>query len=294
VQYAGVEASQNRPQVLDLRGARWCLVLPDVCAKSVLPYRTASLYFSRSGRNDYVAGPALAPSGVTCSYPQGVEHDGSIYVAFTGEYPDDWRNIVGVKVDPSPDPDRFYVWPRHRELGPHVRSQAPDLVDLDGRRCVRFGGTGSAGVDIMPLDLAEGDRLEVRLDVKVQSAHAIGENVLLSFGDTRPDGTKPIRVGGPSLAGGRLSISTDTKWSEAADFSLDTWHRLAVDFAASHFTVQVDDQAPRRFQRPVNELNPRLYLGEGVIVGDVDASRGFEFAVGLASLRTIVRVASDE
>jgi hypothetical protein len=146
----------------------------------------------------------------------------------------------------------------------------------------------------MPLDLAEGDRLEVRLDVKVQSAHAEGENVLLSLGDTRPDGTKPIRVGGPSLAEGKLSISTDTKWSEAADLTLDTWHRLAVDFAAAHLTVQVDDHAPQRFETPVDELNPRLYLGEGVIVGDVDASRAFEFAVALASLRTTVRVASDE
>ena len=289
VECAGVQACQNRPQVFGLRGARSCLLFPDAFvdqSERQLPYWQASMYFSRSGRNDYVAGPALVPRGVHCTYPQAIEHDGSIYIACTGEYPDDWRNIVGIKVTPSPDPDRFYLWPRRRQLGPYTWSEPPEPAEVDGRRCVRFRGSGTAGVDIMPLDLAEGRRLDLRLDVKVLAASAENQSVLLSFGDMTP-----IRVGGPSLAEGKLSISTGTEWREAADFALDTWHRLSVEFAGAHVIIRVDDQAPRSFDARAGERNPRVYLGEGVIVGDFEPSPGFEFAIDLASLRTTVRQA---
>jgi hypothetical protein len=246
------------------------------------------MYFSRSGGNDYVAGPALAPGGVHCAYPQGVEHDGGMYIAFTGEHPDDYRNIVGVKVHPSPDPDRFYLWPRRRELGNHEWSPPPELIDLDQRRCVRFRDTGAAGVELAPLNLTDGDRLSVRLDFKVNTAPRTGECVLLSFGDTTPDGGMPIRIGGPSLAAGRLSVATGAEWRAVSGFSLGQWHSLAVEFAASEFIVRVDDQTPQSLTAPASELTSRLYLGEGVIVGDLKPSQGFEFAVDLASLRTQV------
>ena len=282
VKYAGVQGSQNRPQVIKLRGSRYCLFMPDTYARS-LPCRTASLYFSRSGTNDYVAGPALVPSGVCCSYPQGIEHEGSLYIAATGEYPDDWRNMVGIKVSPSPEPDQFYLWPRHRELAPYVFSEPPGLTDLQGRACVQFRDTGSAGVDIMPLDLAAGDRLELRFDVKVQSVPPEGQCVLFSFGDTTP-----IRIGGPSLANGRLSVSTGKQWREVVDFPLGSWHSLVVEITAAKLSIAIDSQQPRSFAASAAELNPRLYLGEGVIVGDFNPSRGFQFVVDLPSLRTAV------
>ena len=287
VELAGVQACQNRPQVFGLRGSRSCLLLPDAFvdqSERQLPYWQASMYFSRSGGNDYVAGPALVPRGVHCTYPQAIEHDGSIYIACTGEYPDDWRNIVGIEVEPSPDPDRFYLWPRRRQLGPYTWSEPPEPMEVNGRRCVGFRGTGTVGVDTMPLDLDRGDCLKVRFDVTVQVARAQGECVLLTFGDT-----KPIRIGGPSLVEGMLSVSAGTEWQEAAGFPIDTWHTLSVELAASHVTVRVDDQAPRHFSVPAGELNPRLYLGEGVIVGELEPSPNFEFAVDLVSFRTTAR-----
>jgi hypothetical protein len=289
VRYAGIQSWQNRPQVFKLRGARFCLLMGDAYADQSArqrPYSPASMYFSRSGGNDYAAGPALAPGGVHCAYPQGVEHDGGIYIAFTGEHPDDYRNIVGVKVHPSPDPDRFYLWPRRRELGNHEWSPPPELIDLDKRRCVRFRDTGAAGVELAPLNLAVGDRLSVRFDFKVNAAPGKGECVLLSLGDTTPSGGMPIRIGGPSLADGGLSVATGAEWRAVSSLSLRQWHSLAVEFAAAKCAIRVDDRTPQSVAASAIEPNSRLYLGEGVIVGDSKPSRGFEFAVDLASLRT--------
>ncbi|NQT17137.1 MAG: exo-alpha-sialidase [Planctomycetes bacterium] len=285
VEYAGVQALQNRPQVFGLGDKRFCLLVPDGFAEA-LPWRTASLHFSRSGRNDYTAGPAIVPSGVTCSYPQGVAHNGGLYAVFTGEYPDDWRNIVGVSILPAPEADRFYLWPRHRSLGPYVRSPAPTAGEVDGRRCVVFRGSGSAGVDTLPVDLAAGKRLELRFDVKVQAARRGEESVLLSFGDMAGEDLPPIRIGGPSLAKGRLSVSTGTDWQELAPFALDAWHSLSLEFVASHATVRVDNRPPRTINASAGEMNPRVYLGEGVIVDGIEPSRDFGFAVDLASIRT--------
>jgi len=227
--------------------------------------------------------------GAPCNYAQGIEQDGSMYIAFTDEAHDDGRNVTAVKVSPSPEPNRFYIWPRRRDLAPYVCSEPPDLVDVDGRRCLRFRDTGTAGVDVVRLDLAEGDRLELRLDVKVVNASPAGQCVLLSFGDTAPGGSMPIRIGGPGLASGKLNVSTGTDWREGAAFALGEWHRLSVVFTAANVTIQVDDRGPLGVAVPPRQLNPRLYLGEGVIVGDVTFSRGFEFVIDLTSLRTQVK-----
>jgi len=232
----------------------------------------------------------LTPPGVNCRYPQGLEQDGSIYVAFAGEYPDDYRNIVGAKISPSPAPDQFYLWPRGREPGRHGCSERPELVDLNGRRCVRFRNTSSAGVDLMPLDLADGDRLEVHCEINVEHAPPTGECVLLSFGDTTPDGTKPIRIG---VDQSKLSVSTDAAWTEVSGLELGAWHRLFAEFTASHFVVRVDDQTPCRFAADSRKRNSRLYLGEGVIVGNLKPKPDFEFTVDLVSLRTKVTKGKD-
>jgi len=285
--FAGVQGYQNRPFVMPLAGGRYCLLFPDSYADAdTLPARPASLYFSRWGRNDYVAGPSLSPVGAPCNYPQGIEHEGAIYIAFTDEFRDGGRNMTGVKVSPSPDPDRFYIWPRRRDLGPYVSTELPEAAEVDGRTCVSFRGLGTAGVDTMPTDLSKGGRLEVRLEVKVGAADARGECVLLSFGDTMPGGALPVRIGGPSLASGKLSISTSKDWQEVADFALGAWHSVSLEIFASHALLRVDTQAPRRFEARTGEMNPRLYLGEGAIVGDIKPDAHFAFAVDLASFRT--------
>lgn len=108
-----------------------------------------------------------------------------------------------------------------------------------------------------------------------------GHNVLLSFGDTTP-----IRLGGPSLVRGALSVSTDTEWQEAAPFTPGAWHELSVEFAAARFILRVDDGPPRAFEAAVGDLNPRLYLGEGIVVGEPTLEAPFEFVVDLGRLRT--------
>ena len=130
--------------------------------------------------------------------------------------------------------------------------------------------------------------LELRLDVKVQAARPDEQSVLLSFGDMAREDRPPIRIGGPSLAKGRLSVATGADWQEIAPFPLHAWHHLLLQLSATHAIVRVDEQPPRRISASAGEMNPRLYLGEGVIVHGVGPSRDFRFAVDLASVRTEV------
>jgi len=282
--FAGTQGYQNRPFVMPLRGNRYCLLFPDAYADA-LPARPASLYFSRSGRNDYVAGPSVSPAGAPCNYGQGLEHEGSIYIAFTDEMHDDGRDMRGAKISPSPAPDQFYIWPRRRDLGPYVHSEPPVAGEVDGRACILFRGTGTAGVDTLPVELEKGGTLRVKFDVKVCAAARDGQCVLVSFGDA-VESLFPIRLGGPSLADGKLGLSTDAGWRQATDFAIGEWHSLSVEFTDANLTVRIDNGEPLRFDAPVGKMNPRLYLGEGVIVGKYKPSEGFAFAVELRSIRT--------
>ncbi len=283
---AGTQGYQNRPFVMPVRGNRYALVFPDAYADTLLA-RPASLYFSRSGRNDYVAGPSVSPAGAPCSYGQGIEHDGSIYIAFTDEMHDNGRDIRGAKISPSPDPNRFYLWPRRRDLGPLVSSPIPAVCELDGKTCVVFRGTGTAGVDTLPVQLEKGETLKVKFDLKVIAAPESGQCVLLSFGDIA-EGRYPIRLGGPCLAKGKLGLSTGANWREAADFAVGKSHSLSLEFTRANLTVRVDTGSPLTFEATAGKMNPRLYLGEGVIVGKHEPNEDFSFAVALGSIRTDV------
>lgn len=299
--FSFMETANCRPQVFQLAGGRYCLLQQDAFVNhSDYPARVnVALHFSRSGADDFVAGLPVSRPGIISAYPQGVEHDGALYVAYTvgpGNFP---RSIEGAIVSPAPEPDRHYVWPRSKELvrleeiktkagvkkmvrgNPDVRTALPRLETEDERRAIRFAGRASAGVDIDPVDFAAGESIQLRFEAKLVRLQPAGMLVLCSFGDRIP-----IRLGMPANRPGKLYAYTRNQWEPVCDLPMQEWHSFAVTVRGGELTVAVDKQATATFPNPLVNPSPRFYLGDGFEVDYIRSNAGSEFLVDLGSLQT--------
>ena len=102
--YSFMETANCRPQVFRLDGGRYCLLQQDafVNHRDYSTRLNVALHFSRSGADDFVAGPPVSRPGVISAYPQGVAHGGNIYLAYTSGPGDQPRGIEGAIVTPAP------------------------------------------------------------------------------------------------------------------------------------------------------------------------------------------------
>ena len=306
--YSFMETINERPQVLRLPGGRYCLIQHDAWTNH-RDYRTrinVALNFSRTGADDFVAGPPVSRPGVISRYAQGVEHAGNLYVAYTlgpgeGGPGPELSGMEGAIVTPAPRADTYYVWPRRKELvamtttadaagkkavhrtNPNARTAALRLSKSDRPRTLAFSGRASGGVDIDPLDFAKGDALELQFDAKVLRLQETGMLVLCSLGDRIP-----IRLGMPTNRPGRLYAYSRTQWEPVADFPVGQWHTVRLVVKAGEFLVGIDGGSPRTFPNPIVNPTPRVYLGDGFEVDYVASNAGSEFHVDLASLTTRV------
>ena len=306
--YSFMETINERPQVLRLPGGRYCLIQQDAYTNH-RDYRTrvnVALNFSRSGADDFVAGPPVSRPGVISRYAQGVEHGGSLYIGYTlgpgesGPGPE-LAGMEGAIVTPAPRADRYYVWPRRKELvtmattadaagnktvrraNPNARTASPRLLDGDRLRTLAFADRASAGVDIDPVDFAAGETLEIRFDTKVARVQEVGMLVLCSLGDRIP-----IRLGVPANRPGKLYAYTRNQWEPVADFAPDQWHSLRVVIKGGEFSVTVDGLAAITYPNPIVNPPPRVYLGDGFEVDYIRSNSGSEFHIALDSLVTKV------
>ena len=80
-----METVNCRPQIFRLDDGRYCLLQQDafVNHRDYSTRLNVALHFSRSGADDFVAGPPVSQPGVISAYPQGVAHGGNIYLAYT-------------------------------------------------------------------------------------------------------------------------------------------------------------------------------------------------------------------
>lgn len=301
--YSFMETVNCRPQVFQIEAARYCLLQQDALVNH-RDYSTrlnVALHFSRSGADDFVAGPPVSRPGVISAYPQGVAHGGNIYLAYTCGPGNESRGIEGAAVTPAPSAARHYVWPRSKELikmqdlpgadgkktvvrtNPDARTATPKIKTVDGRRAILFGARASAGVDIDPVDLAGGQSLEFRFEAKVLRLQPVGMLIFCSLGDRIP-----IRLGMPANRPGMLYAYTRNQWEPVCDFPIEQWHTLRVTVRGADFSVAVDEQSPATFPNPLVNPQPRLYLGDGFEVDYIYSLAGSEFLVDLGSLRTRV------
>lgn len=300
-----IETEESRMQQIELPGGRYCMFHHDVWnANNVGSRSNLALFFSRSGEDDYVAGPGIAGRSRPAHYAQGIFHDGKIYVGYT-RWNEDVRTLgstsafngrgLGISIiSPAPDPDRRYVWPRDKDYlassTPEWRQAStqsiyrrPSLEMVDGRTAIRFEERGSAGVEIDPIDFAAGDRLRVHFAVKVETQQTHGSLILCSFGDQIP-----IRIGLPGNRPAQLYAYGRDDWRRVDALPLDRWINVAIEFGADDFSLRVADGPTMSFTNPVRAPNPRLYLGDGYEVEPFESNRGSRFFIDLKSLQTSV------
>jgi hypothetical protein len=301
--YSHIETANSRVHVLRLTGGRYCMFHHDVWVdhRDYSTRLNLALFFSRMGADDFVAGPPFSQRGAISAYPQGIEHDGKLYVAYTVGPGSEARSIEGAIIAPVPSADRYYIWPRQKDClrmatetddrgrkrvvrtNPEYYPDRPVTVGEDGRRALLFRRAASAGVDTDPIDVAGGERLTLAFEVKVRELQERGNLILCSFGDVLP-----IRLGVPSSRPGRLYAYAGGRPHDLGPLAKGEWTGIEVTFAADTFAVTIQGREPKTLPSPVSRANPRLYLGDGYEVDCVRSNWGSEFLIGLESIRTRV------
>ena len=287
---------------------------PGYWSRSVYNRINLALHFSRTGDNDFVAGPSFLPDMSTMgSYPQSVVHDGKLYIAYT-EYtvdPPAWPDRRGIRmavVNQLPGPDKFYLWPRDKQVSTvferdkkeqgvgHVRFpvrrqeyvyKRPYLDKADGRDVVVFKDCGTAGVEIDALDFGKGERLRLEFAVKVLKSQEVGNLIFCSFGDTLP-----IRIGIPGNRPGQIYAQGRDDWEKVGALPENEWAKLSIEYGADEFTIAINDGKPQTFINPMRYPARRLYLGDGYEVDRWESNRGSEFLIDLGSVRTHIAPAT--
>jgi len=301
--YSWMETANSRMQVFRVRGGRYCMVHHDVHVlhRDYTTRLNLALFFSRSGRDDFVASVPISRRNVISSYPQGIEHDGKVYVVYTFG-PGGHRGIEGAIIDPAPAPGRFYIWPREKHrlrmearkdaqgkqrivrANPDVFTHRPSLAERDGRQAILFKRSASAGVETDPVYFEEGQSLTLCLDAKALAVQDRGSLILCSFGDRTP-----IRIGVPSARSGTLYAYGADEWRPVGPMPIGEWCSFTITFGPETFSVQIGDRAAKSFPNPMRKMTPRLYLGDGYDVDYVASNRGSEFLIDLKSVTTQVK-----
>ncbi len=303
VQFSYVETLNTRMQVLNLSSRRYAMIIQDVYIRDRAYHArvNAALHFSRTGKNDFTAGPGFNRKGTVVMYPQGIEHDGKLYIAYTlGDYGFNHSEPLSIEaavIDPAPAADNFYIWPRDkdsveleysREKEYWMRKnkyvyERPQLTERDGKKVIQFRQRGSAGVEIDPVDFSKNQQLTVEMTFYIDKLQTLGNLILCSFGDIQP-----IRIGMLSNRKGRLYVQEKSGFRPVGKIDLNKWVRLSITFANESFTVRAGDNKEKEFDNPVTNPRPRLYLGDGYEVDYHESNRGSEFYISLEDFSTRV------
>ncbi len=302
--YSFMETVNCRPQIFRLEGGRYCLLQQDafVNHRDYSTRLNIALNFSRSGADDFVAGPPVSRPEVISAYPQGVAHGGNLYLAYSAGPGNEARSIEGAIVTPAPRGAVHYVWPRSKELikmqeekdaagkkkvvrtNPDARTALPKIKTVDQRKMIQFSARASAGVDLDPVDFAAGQSLAFKFETKVLRLQPVGRLVFCSLGDRFP-----IRLGMMANRPDQLYVYTRNQWEPVCAFPMQQWHTVQLTVRGADFSVAVDSQPAKTFPNPLVNPTPRLYLGDGFEVDYVYSLSGSEFLVDLGSLSSEVK-----
>ncbi len=328
--FSRIETANTRCQIFRTSGDRYCMLHHDVFLDNRAgqwqwgPYRdyhsrlNVSLFFSRSGKDDFVAALPVSRRNIVSAYPQGVEHNGKIYAAYTVGRGDECRSVEGVMVDGSPQADRYYIWPRQKDYvklkveykGPAESDQSgpngeidytkppirfvtrtnPDeitphteIIDCEGRKGLFFTDKISAGVEVPDFSFQNDQSLRFGFEFRMLSLAEKGILVLCSFGDEIP-----IRLGVPCNRRDMLYAYTRDQWRPAAVLSGDNWEKVSVIFSGKTFIVSLNEEPGKTFDNPILYPNARLYLGDGYESNYLPNNVDSEFVIDINSIESSV------
>ena len=305
--WSAMETVSSRLHVIPLASGRFVMLHHDVFSRQRANETrlNLALFFSRTGEDDFVAGPGFTAPRAIGMYPQGIERNGKLHIVYSTLTPRVAdhvpRHIECAIVDPVPAADGFYLWPRdkdvveikrprdkNRKLLPYwVRTNKdytysrPRAVESDQREAILFEDRASAGVEIDAVHFAAGQSLRLRFDVKITKVQQVGNLVLCSFGDT-----VPIRIAMPSNRPGALYAYGADQWVKVGAVGLDEWTSLDIAFGRDEFRVKVGGQPAVTAANPMTKTSRRLYLGDGYEVDYCESNRGSQFLIDARSLCT--------
>jgi hypothetical protein len=300
-EYSFIETANTRMHCIKLASGRYTLFHHDIYTES-RGYHSrfnGALFFSRTGEDDFVAAAGFSKAGEIVAYPQGVEVDGNIYVAYTLGGINVPRSILVAKI-PSPLSNTRYIWPRDKDVvGPEdleLIKEKPynwekrnrqyqftkPYKDVSGGKDVLvFKERGTAGVEIDPVRFDKDQSLVLSMDVKINKLQEVGNLILCSFGDQIP-----IRVGMPSGRPGLLYAYSDEQWQKVGSFEINKWNHLEICYNPDTFEISINHENPVEFGNPLRNPNRRLYLGDGYEIDEFESNRDSEFLVDLSSFTT--------
>jgi len=298
-----IETEGSRMHMVILPCGRRCMFHHDVWNAFNKGTRSnLAMYFSRTGENDFVAGPGIVGRSNPAHYAQGIVHDGKLYVAYTrwntsirsgGSTADcEERGIAISIIDDLPEKNCYYIWPRDKDLfasqiknwrdnttnSVYVR---PFAKQSDERNCIVFKECGTAGVEIEPVDFTKGEKLKLSFQFKILKAQTYGNLVLCSFGSRIP-----IRVGMPGNRPGILYAYGRNQWKSISSVDMDGWNSMEIQFGADEFSVQINEGKPVTCINPLRYPEKRLYLGEGYEIDQLESNRNSEFLIDIDTLHT--------
>ena len=171
-------------------------------------------------------GPVVQPPGGTAFYPNGFVEDGRLYLGYT--YPPcAWSTIV----EELPDFTRPFLLPRGGRSGLRLEG---DLAVLGQRQ-------SSLGL-VLTAEQTRQAELRLAFDANVQGYNGAALPLLTLGGKTRQGAV--LRVVYDAEAGADV---LQVGGVEVGRCTLRRWQRLGVGLTREGFTVQVDQQEPRRF-----------------------------------------------
>ncbi len=302
-QRSWMEGVSERPWVGRIPGQRFVMLKHDAYGANAnfggLRHNLA-LAFSRSGKDDFLFGPAISEADTgrwnywSAAYAQGCIVDDALYVAYSNTTPrghhNTPRSIIGVKVSSLPLADQNYLFPRARQmyslrryrdgkgvLRPYSediwhelpRAELPTFQQDGSRQYVHFGNGSSAGIEF-PKDALRDQILDIDVTVRLDEIqqHAInrypdrpaGNLTILTIGDKNP-----IRVAYKPNAGDRLWLFDGWRWQRMDGFVPDQWNRLRIRVSPDGTALRINEGRESSFRGAVLPRNPVTYFGEGVI-----------------------------
>ncbi len=110
-EYVPLETVASRMHVIPVGGERFMMVHNDWPAGEFVSDRlNLALFFTRGAGIDFVAGPGLTADELVVAYPQMWVLDGRLAVSYSQGR--QFRSVKVAFVEPLPDPNRFYLFPR--------------------------------------------------------------------------------------------------------------------------------------------------------------------------------------
>lgn len=268
------DTANCRPDFMRLDDNRFVLIQHD----SVLNHRdydsryNLSIFLSRTGNADYVAGIPFSRKNEIATYPWGIQHDNDIVVSYTAGTGRQPRSIVVAKIN-KPDRHKLYIWPRDREKLDLHNVQAKDFEGNSIKQTIRrkpdyqtqpfqtlengdllFHGESSTGVEL-PVGTGE---TAFTFRFKLQEKASFGFLHLMTFGDRIP-----FRLAIPANRPDEIWVYSINGWEKWTDFNPNEFQQITFTANGNSASLVLNNNSAAEFALPVNGMSPKLYLGRG-------------------------------